>query len=188
MCFYNITYFSFVCLHVLHVHVKQVNLCRLSSWFFFFFQLQCMTCRILVPPAVEAGSPNHWAPREFPPTFLRGYQVTQLYFLFPCLEFNIWPLLLKTELLDKSFFIRAVNQRKLSYNITETFEKNENLPEFSIVRIICQDLKSSNQVLLIFPTPYFTTVLICGSHNKQILEINFNLDQISVFSDCSHIS
>ena len=37
MCFYNITYFSFVCLHVLHVHVKQVNLCRLSSWFFFFF-------------------------------------------------------------------------------------------------------------------------------------------------------
>ena len=41
MCFYNITYFSFVCLHVLHVHVKQVNLCRLSSFVFFFLAAVC---------------------------------------------------------------------------------------------------------------------------------------------------
>lgn len=57
-----------------------------------------------------------------------------------------------------------------------------------MVRIICRDLKSSNQVLLILPTPYFTTMLTCGRYNKQILEINFNLDQINVLSDCSHIS
>ena len=72
--------------------------------------------------------------------------------------------------------------------IIEKFKNNENIPKFSMVRIICRDLKSSNQVLLILPTPYFTTMLTCGRYNKQILEINFNLDQINVLSDCSHIS
>lgn len=42
---------------------------------FFFFWLQCVACRDLsspepgvelVPPAVEARSPNHWTAREFP--------------------------------------------------------------------------------------------------------------------------
>ena len=46
-----------------------------SLGLFFFFQLPCEACRILVPwpgieprpMAVKAPSPNHWISREFPP-------------------------------------------------------------------------------------------------------------------------
>ena len=61
MCFYNITYFSFVCLHVLHVHVKQVNLCRLSSFvvFFFFFFFLAAVCDM---QDLSSPSSGGWEP------------------------------------------------------------------------------------------------------------------------------
>ena len=54
-------------------------------WFFFFFQLYCMACRILVPwpgieftpSAVKRQNPNHWTPRKFP-TIPCFYSVTLL--------------------------------------------------------------------------------------------------------------